>query len=339
MKRLLALAVSLALIAVILASVDRSQLWDNLRKTRLDLFVAALLMFVPQIAAISWRWRRMVGNLAPIPFGESVRLVLASQTMNLVLPSKLGDLTKAYFLKRTGALDLTRATQVVVMEKLLDVAALCCWMVLGIVGAFGLTLFLPDSFRLDPKLFAPALIAGALGLVAIVSVALLYFVPTIRLPLYARWVKWLSARPRLAKVHRLFATSHEVTALLQRAEARPWRIVGFSLLIWFFHLIQIYLFFLALRAPVPLTAFASFVPLAIFVGLLPFTIAGIGTRDGVLILLFSPTYYPANLIAAVAFFISLRYIVPAACGLPFLHRYLAVSRTGTPPGGKPPLQS
>jgi uncharacterized membrane protein YbhN (UPF0104 family) len=115
-------------------------------------------------------------------------------------------------------------------------------------------------------------------------------------------------------------------ALLQRAEARRARIVSLSLAIWFLHLAQIYMFFEALRASVPLPAFTAFLPLAIFVGLLPFSIAGIGTRDAALILLFSP-YHPGGVLAGVGFCLSLRYVLPALAGLPFLHRYLTLPKT------------
>jgi hypothetical protein len=55
----------------------------------------------------------MVSVVTPLALRESVSLILASLTMNLVLPSKMGDLTKAIFLKRTGTLDLKRSANLV----------------------------------------------------------------------------------------------------------------------------------------------------------------------------------------------------------------------------------
>ena len=46
------------------------------------------------------------------------------------------------------------------------------------------------------------------------------------------------------------------------------------------------------------------------------------------ILLFAP-YHPAAVMAGVGFFLSLRYFIPATCGLPFLNRYLALSRSSS----------
>lgn len=66
--------------------------------------------------------------------------------------------------------------------------------------------------------------------------------------------------------------------------------------------------------------FSVFVPLAIFVGLIPITIAGFGTRDASLLLFFPEL--PQQGILAIALFINLRYIVPALVGLPFVSTIL-----------------
>lgn len=322
MKRLLAFLISLGFLGLILWKLDLAALGQSFRATRMDWFAAALLLFIPQGAIIGYRWYRMVSNLAPITWGEAVRLVLAGNAMNLVLPSKMGDLTKAIFLKRSGRLDLARATQIVVLEKMLDVAALAFWMLLGLLWAVARA----GQIQFGAALHPVALSAALLGGMAVTVVAILYFIPPGRLPCYSRWLEFLASKPRLGRVHRLFASSHEVMTLLQRAEAGRWRILGLSLLIWLLHLLQIRFFFLSLGAAVPLEAFCAFMPLAIFIGLFPLTIAGVGVRDAAIILLFSP-YYPPEVLAGVGMYVTLRYLVPAAGGLPFLGRYLAMSST------------
>ena len=66
-------------------------------------------------------------------------------------------------------------------------------------------------------------------------------------------------------------------------------------------------------------------PLAMFVGLLPISLFGVGTRDAAIIYLFS-AYHPAEVMAGVGLYVSLRYFVPAAAGLPFLQHYLSLTR-------------
>jgi len=59
------------------------------------------------------------------------------------------------------------------------------------------------------------------------------------------------------------------------------------------------------------------VPAAIFAGLLPLSLCGIGTRDGALIWLFSDVA-PAGTMAAVGLLTATRYLVPGAAGIPFV---------------------
>jgi hypothetical protein len=62
----------------------------------------------------------------------------------------------------------------------------------------------------------------------------------------------------------------------------------------------------------------SLVPIAIFAGLLPVTVAGIGTRDAALLALFSGMEQ-SSLIMAVGALSSLRYFVPSLLGIPFYY--------------------
>ncbi len=319
MKRLIALCVSVGLLAVIVASVDRAALWENLKATRGGPFALALAFFIPQNALMAWRWRMMARNFIAMPWPEAIRLILAAQTLNIVLPSKMGDLSKAIFLKRSGAMDLSRATNLVVFEKMLDVAALCLLAVLGAIVANAAGVETTDRAIFG----ALSIFAGLLGAVGVGIVAALYVIPTSRLPFYARLLEVLESQPKLAKVRNLFASSHEVMAMLQSRGAQRGRLAFMSIALWCLHLAQIYCFFLALNAAVPPLALWSLMPLAIFIGLAPISLFGLGTRDAAIIFLFAP-WHPPAILAGVGFYVSLRYFVPALAGLPFLHRYMAV---------------
>ncbi|MGI8908874.1 MAG: lysylphosphatidylglycerol synthase transmembrane domain-containing protein [Candidatus Sumerlaeaceae bacterium] len=313
MKRLAALAITVVILALLFWKVDQPKLWQNLRQTHWGWFAAAMLAFVPQVLVIAWRWKRLVDVFTQLKLGESVRLVLASQTMNLVLPSKMGDLSKGYFLSRRGLLDLTRAMNVVVFEKLLDVATLAGVMLLGVAA------LLASNGETDLQTRA-ALVAAVIGCAAVAGVAALYFVPTRYIPGFTRGLQWLDGKPKLRKLHTLAATGHDVIHMLQSHGARRAEIVAMSMLIWCLHLVQIYFFFRSLGAAAPLAQFATLVPLAIFIGLLPISIAGFGTRDAALIALFPG--FPGEVMLGVAMYVNLRYILPAACGMPFLHKYM-----------------
>lgn len=366
-RRAIAFVVSVALIAVLLWRVDVGALLANLRATRWGLFAGALLLFVPQIVVIALRWKRLVAPFTPLSLGESVRLVLAGASMNLLLPGKLGDLTKGWFLARQGHVSVPLGLGVVVFEKMLDVAALAVFMLIGVgmllagmisgegsaaavaadtmaaVGSAGATV----TGSGDPSSvlsFASLILAAGLGLAAVGGVALLYFFPLDKLPGFGRFFNGnrnsaitnqtgdnngtgdaaAAAGGFAVKVTRLMRGSHTTMATLRARGARRGEIVMLSFVIWILHLAQICLFFASVNALPGAADFFCMVPLAIFIGLIPISIAGFGTRDAALVTLLSGVA-PSAVLAA-SFYVNLRYILPALAGLPFLARYTFLQR-------------
>ncbi len=330
MKRLISFLISAGLLVFLFYKVDRSQLAQYLRATHWGWFSLALFMFIPQTWLYAVQWRRLVGLFAHIITWEAVEQILASNTMNLVLPSKLGDLAKGVFVQRMGRLDLHRAMNVVIFEKMLDVASLAAYMLMG-VGALAMQ-------RHIGSIPLPALtVACLLGFAALGCIGVLYFVPPDAIPGLSRLIAWLATKPRLARVEKFFRAAHETIAMLQAHGARRDVLFALSMAKWAAHLIQIYFFFLALGARPPLMQFLTLVPLAIFIGLIPLTIAGFGTRDGALIAFFPQ--FPSSLMLGVAMYVNLRYILPAIAGLPFLNRYLVYARQLQGESANPPTKT
>lgn len=308
-------------------------LLKNLAATRWSIFALAIALFIPQTITIAWRWKRLVAPFAPLPLADSVRMVLAGSTMNLVLPGKMGDLTKGWFLAKAGAVSTPLGLGVVVFEKMLDVAALAVIMLAGVtVILLTLAAALPPAFLPSataqglsthaaalPLSLGSLLLAGGLGLAAIAGVTILYFVPLRKLPGMAWLITKSESDIRWAKLQRMIKGSHATMDALRARGAKRGEILALSALIWALHLSQIYLFFLCLGTPPPVGEYLAMVPLAIFIGLLPISIAGFGTRDAALIALLPSL--PATTVLAASIYINLRYIVPAIAGIPYLTRY------------------
>src|SRR6185369_5697982 len=83
----------------------------------------------------------------------SNRLILVGDVLNMVLPSKMGDIAKAWFLSERGYLPGSLALSLAVFEKAYDILALLFWCVLGLA-------LLPGK---GPGLWAAAGTAAALA--------------------------------------------------------------------------------------------------------------------------------------------------------------------------------
>ena len=309
MKKLIGLVLTVIVFGVIFMKVDNVAVFSAFRQTNLLVFAIALILFIPQIWFISVRWRLIAGVVCPVSLGDSVRMVLASQTLNLFLPSKVGDLAKAEFLRRSpnaDSLRLSCTTCLVIYEKLLDVISLFAVLVLG-------ALCYPASRVLLMTYLMSWWCVPTLG-VLIAGIMILWWLQPLRI--------LTKKRPELASLG-------QTLAALVSERRRGVTILFLSIAIWLAHLVQIWFFFLALAGSLggmpSLSQFIFGVPMAIFIGLVPLTVAGFGARDAALIGIFAN--FPAEAVLAVSLYVNLRYILPAIAGIPFISQYFPVSES------------
>jgi hypothetical protein len=298
-----ALLITVLLLIVLYAQIDTQALLWYLRTMHRGVFLLALVCVVPQVFVTALRWSWMVRDVYPMRLFASTRLILAGKALNALLPSKLGETSKAYFLKTHADVALPYGVALVLLEKVLDVAGLCAILLVGML--------------LTPHLGA---VETSATLIALLVLAVVAGICTCRV---ARVQRWLQGRLGLG--NRLGALLESWDTILEHWRQEPARLFGILLLswgLWGLHLLQIGLFFVALRSQVEATAIIAYVPISIFIGLLPITIGGVGTRDAALIHLFAPYASPA-MMAGIGLLCSLRYVLDSLIGLPFFRAYLS----------------
>jgi uncharacterized protein (TIRG00374 family) len=310
MKRLISITISLIILAVIYTKIDFPGLIQVFKNCDRWWMAISLGMVVPLTLFTAWRLQQLMPTGSRLGFGEANRLILAASVLNMVLPSKMGDIAKAYFMKQRGHLDGTLSLSLVVFEKACDLLSLLLWCV------FGLLLY-PHKDALFWTMTGGVVLGLVIGVFLLASrkFAHLFF-------LVAKKFAPKKLRSKLEKLQMSWGEMHEY---FWRDKAQLLKITGISVFIWFLHLLQIWFFILALKAWTPFLANLALSPLAILAGLLPLTFAGVGTRDAALILFYQP-YFDAPTAAALGLLCTSRYLLPAIGGLPFLGQYLAAVR-------------
>ncbi|MGY6550677.1 MAG: lysylphosphatidylglycerol synthase transmembrane domain-containing protein [Erythrobacter sp.] len=305
-KRIISVCVSLVILALVWRSAEPAAILAAAQQTAPAWFWAAVAFTVPLTVATGLRFGALASGT--VKFGMALRLILAASTLNMVLPSKMGDVAKAWILRQRGTMTGGRALALVVLEKLLDLWSLVA------VGAIALTLAAPDLPGF--AVFMAVLWGAALGLLMPMLAGRRALAPLLLLT------------RRFAKINaRLASLIDDWDELIGWFWSRPLRaaaIMGASLLLWVGHMVQIWLFASAIGA-VPLGLTMAFAVLAILAGLLPFTFAGVGTRDAALVVLFAP-YLGAGGAALLGLCATLRYIIPALAGLPFVSDFWSGQR-------------
>ncbi|MCC6180132.1 MAG: flippase-like domain-containing protein [Chloroflexi bacterium] len=253
--------------------------------------LAAVLLLTLTLP-ISHAWRLQAALLATdnrLGFGHALRLTMAVWPISSLTPAKSGDLVKAYYLRHEIPPTVTAGA--LLAERAVDLAI---WGALS----FAASLFFEQPVV---TLFSAAVLGAVL-------VFLFGLAPRAdRLPIPARWAD----RARL-----LLAS----TSALARRPGLLLTMVGLTLANCAATILVTGLLFDAVGASVPLPFVTAAVLPAMFAGLLPFTLAGMGTRDSVLIVLFADYASAAQSLSVgllYAFFF--RWLL-SLLGLPFLQR-------------------
>jgi len=312
LRRYVSIIVSLLILAVIYWKIDVHQLFRAFEQTNIALLSAALAMVIPTTWLSAWRFKRMAPPEAKIGMSTALRLTLAASAMNMVLPSKMGDIAKAHFVRRDGLVDGALALSITIQEKALDLLALLAWC------AFGLAIFQPKS-EASWAAFAAIVTGLAVGIAALTSRR--------TYELVINGVQRFAGQ-RLRRASSQLREGWSAAQAQWLGKPRNAILVGStSVLIWLLHLVQIWIFILALGAWVPLVTSLGLTPLALLIGLLPFTFAGVGTRDAALIFLYAP-YFDSGVGAALGLLCTVRYLLPGLLGLPFFSFFLGLTKAG-----------
>ena len=311
-RHLFAIALSAVLLGAIIWLVDYQAfiaVWAGIDVT---LTVAAFALLIPIAVIIAYRLTGIVPN-GNLPFAEALRLILVAAVLNMFLPSKMGDVAKSYFLKDRYGLSGSLSLSLVLYEKIADLVSLLLWCLFGLAFLAGGPLFWGGAAVVIPGIAVGMALLGSRRTAGLVFSSAEAVLP-------ARFQD---------KVIRLGDSWEEAREFIWADRTRFIWLMTVSALLWLLLLGQIWLFILALGFQVPFLVNLSMTPLAILAGLLPLTFAGIGTRDAGFVFFFSGHLDPSAA-AALGILTTLRMVILALAGVPFLSRYITFKKTAPP---------
>jgi len=307
LKRIVSLAIGLGVLVLIYTQLDIAGIFETLRDSNVLWLVIGLMMVIPITLITSWRLQCLMPHGMHLDFAEANGLVLAACSLNMILPSKAGDFAKAYFMADQGSIEGSLALSLVIFEKTCDFMSLLLWC------AFGLFLY-PEK-----NTFFWGMTIGVTGglFLGIVMLKSQHAAHSI-----LQTIQRVTPEKTKEKVSRLESSWNEMHAFFWGDLKNLFKITSISVFLWFLHLLQIWFFILALNSFAPFITSLALSSLAILIGLIPLTFAGIGTRDAALIAFYHP-YFSAATAAALGILCTTRYLMPAIGGLPFLGHYMA----------------
>lgn len=286
-RRLILLLLTILVFGVLLSSVDFASAAETIRNAKPVYLLYSFLLMGTFPVWCAFRWNLIARRIgAQLGFWQSFMIVMAAWPLGTITPAKSGDLIKVLFLK--DVLPYAKTTGIIIAERMIDVVALCLYSTAaGLLYGF----------------YRASLITGCL------LIGVFLFFAAAASPL----VHWAPAKWRNLILDVLEASK----AIYLNGETFL-GILLITLMNWLSSFLQTWCCYKAFAADVPLLYITAALPIAIFIGLIPVTLSGMGTRDSAVIYLFQGyAAYETNLAVGILYSI-FGYWLLALFGLPFL---------------------
>jgi uncharacterized membrane protein YbhN (UPF0104 family) len=248
--------------------IDPGEVWRRVREANPVLVVLALLVFYASFVVRALRMAWMLNRArvqdqpeARIPAPpELVEIVVLGWFMNCVAPARLGDVYRAWLLKRRANVPFTVSMGVIGAERLIDLAAL-----LTLLGCSGLIVF---GRHFPHGTGSVVLSGGAVLLLAAIVI----------------WTAWVF-RDRLMGLlpDRLSAPVDRIQQGFFENLRAPWRSLAYSFLMWSMDGLRFFLVAWSLGVVLPPSTALFLVLIGAIASASPVTPAGLGVVEAVLI--------------------------------------------------------
>src|SRR3989344_602694 len=258
------LVVTVVLLALLLRIVRPSTVLTVLADSDASrIFLAIALGGGLSVALAGERWARIVRELGyRLSWKESLRLLLATRPLSLVLPLKAGELAAAHYLARQRGFGFIRIVSTVLLDKYLTLLATVQLCLLGIMLRNGTST-------------ASLLSAGLLILSSSLMLPLGGMLARIFSTYAGKWSpKGGASLEGFADAFRLVPAKRQLFFL------------GYCHLVQVVHVVTYYLLFQAVRprVDVPFATLLFAVPAIILILTVPLTLSGFGAREGLVLL-------------------------------------------------------
>ncbi len=298
MKRLLSL-IGVVLFAVILARTGPAKIAEAFRGASLSAFATALGLAALMAVTKTWRWSLLLRDAGlSAPYRSVFRYFLVGNFLGLATPGRVGDFVKAFYFAGRGENSFARASATIFVDRVLDT------LVLVLLAAA----ILLHERRLEALLPVVALAAFLVLLAAKRRVGE---------GLLRRVFAAVAPGGRGERVGDEFAAFYAQTAALltRRRLALP---LAAAVAAYLFLIAGVSRIAAGLHLDLPIPFIAASVILSIFASLVPISIAGLGSREAVLIACFAQRGIPAEAAVSLSLvFLAIFYLTSAAAGALF----------------------
>ncbi len=290
-KTLAGFAVSFAIILffVLTVKVDFGVIWSNISRVQPLWLIGAFAIYYAGFVVRGYRWRLLLNNagfqkehnvrIPAIP--ALIEIIFLSWFVNCLVPAKLGDAYRGYLLKKNANASFSRTLGTIFAERIADVLVLFGLLCLGGLVAFS---------SVESKLNDISLVfIFGLVLVALIILGLVIL----------RFGSHYIERFIPVRFHTMFHHFQQGTVSSFHRNTQL-KLYGFTLVIWMCEGARLYCVLQGLNIHLGLSVIVFIALASSLLTTIPFTPAGLGAVEGVMVFVLTTFAVEKNLAGSVA---------------------------------------
>ena len=141
----LGLAVSAVFLYLALRNLHLAEVWSYIKTGNYWWLIPSVTVYFFGVWARTWRWHYMLRAIKPIPVGRLFPVVCIGYMGNNIYPARIGELLRAYVLKRKEGVSISASLATIVVERIFDGVIMLLFVFIGLGLPLGGTI--PDDLR------------------------------------------------------------------------------------------------------------------------------------------------------------------------------------------------
>ena len=128
----LGVAVSAVFLYLALKGLDLGLVWYYIRTGNYWWLIPSVTIYFFGVWARTWRWHYMLRAIKPIPLGQLFPVVCIGYMGNNIYPARIGELLRAYVLKRKEGVAIGASLATILVERIFDGVIMLLFVFVGL---------------------------------------------------------------------------------------------------------------------------------------------------------------------------------------------------------------
>ncbi len=148
------------------ASYNLGEVWSHIKTANYWWLIPGVAVYFFGVWARTWRWHYMLRAIKPIPLGRLFPVVCIGYMGNNIYPARIGELLRAYVLRRKEGVSISASLATIIVERIFDGVIMLLFVFIGLGLPLGGTV--PDDLRKFVIVFS-LLFFGALAIFFVIA--------------------------------------------------------------------------------------------------------------------------------------------------------------------------